>query len=844
MSSTRGNKKDNRSIGSILLLGLLVLTLCLSICLVHMADVKQVFEKVKVEESYQGIQMTENLVSDYVKNTEDMVRQAAILMTADKKELQSEDIFSIIQQFSTLEEFDNIYYLSNEGLLYRTDGEIQQEDPTEIAHIVSTTEPRCFVHYEESYSICPGMMYYVAPVRMDGKKTGQIIGAQNMKHFMDSSVLSRMKEQGDIVLISPKGDVYARAADQYKFTKHNNFFGFLSEISADTYARNSVNTAQSGLYKKEYEKFNIVDKDGMRDYVEILRVSNVDEVYLAYIYPETVLTNMIHPVLSESLITCLMIIGIMLGMLFFVWFTSKRASDTIEMLAYGDPITGGKNDNYFRNVAANVIWENVDVPYLVVRFDVSNFRYINEAYGHVRADELLSIIVEESKKHFKGREFCARMNADQFVLLARNDHEFEIKCEEMTSVINDRAREIGIMFPIRLKRGIYAIRKGDNDISIIIDRANAARKSLSGDEKDLVAIYSDKIVKQMYVEEKIESEMEEAMRTGEFNVFIQPKWDIVNDCIYGGEALVRWIKADGSMVYPDQFIPVFERNGFIEKLDLYMLEEVCKKLRMLMDENRTIFPISVNQSRILLHNPDYINQVSKIMKRYRIPKGYIELEITETVFLDERRQMISTMNQLKDMDVSISMDDFGSGYSSLNMLKDVPFDVIKIDREFFSEVITSQASILILRKIVEMAEGLGIRVLCEGVETAEQVEILKELGCYYVQGYYYSKPMDSAAFMEKYCSDKKGGKLYYDSLYEKESAERLQRVTKETSSKEEFSVASVVEQFKKSYVAPASGKKTKMLLEDDDGKMISVAERRIKASEAKKDEQTKLPKNS
>ena len=181
-----------------------------------------------------------------------------------------------------------------------------------------------------------------------------------------------------------------------------------------------------------------------------------------------------------------------------------------------------------------------------------------------------------------------------------------------------------------------------------------------------------------------------------------------------------------------------------------MLEEVCKRLRVLIDSGFSIFPISVNQSRLLLHNPNYVDQIKKILKRYRIPNGYIELEITETVFQDERETMITTMNLLKQQDVQLSMDDFGSGYSSLNMLKDVPFDVIKIDREFFSESITSNSSILILRKIIEMAEGLGIRVLCEGVETKEDLEKIKALGPDLIQGYYYSKPCSRDEFLKKF----------------------------------------------------------------------------------------------
>lgn len=839
MKQSRGKKKKERSIIGILLLGLLVLTISLAICLVHIADVKNIFELVKTEENYKNVQSTEKIVSDHVENTLNLISQAAILMTTDKDKLNNDDIFESLQQYSALSDFSSVYYLSDEGQLYRQDEVIVDKINDSMEHILTLEKASCFAKFQTEDGLNKGIAYYVVPVYMDGQKVGQLVGAQDMSVLLTSSVFDNVKMQGDIYLFNENGIVYARSANQFTFDG-SNLLAYLRESCADKYSDNRVLAAKDALGEETYQKTYIVDQTGMTDYIEIAAISEMTGVYMAYIYPETVVSDVINPVIFESLLTCLLIIMITLGMLFYMWAVSKKANDTIELLAYGDQITGGKNDNYFRSVAEEVIWQNANIPYLVARFDVANFRYINEAYGHVRADELLTIIIDESQKFFKDRELCCRMDSDQFVLLARNDQSFEAKFEEMMVNINERAREIGIMFPIRLKRGICPIRKDDNDISIIIDHANAARKSLVGDEKVLVAMYSDKIVKQMYVEEKIESEMEESLRRGEFRVFIQPKWDIVNDCIYGGEALVRWIKEDGSMVYPDQFIPVFERNGFIEKLDLYMLEEVCKRLRALIDENRMIFPISVNQSRILIHNPDYINQVAKIMKRYRIPNGFIELEVTETVFFDERNLMINTMNQLKHMELCISMDDFGSGYSSLNMLKDIPFDVIKIDREFFSEVITSEASILILRKIIEMAKGLGIRVLCEGVETAEQVEILRGLGCSYVQGYFYSRPVKSEEFVETYCGNRPGGKAYYDTLYAHEVEARARRDQRQA---ENSDASSAVESFKKTYVSSSVEEKSKTIT-DESGKILSVEEQKIRASEAKNVKKEELPEDT
>ena len=371
----------------------------------------------------------------------------------------------------------------------------------------------------------------------------------------------------------------------------------------------------------------------------------------------------------------------------------------------------------------------------------------------MRADQLLKTIIEEADAIFYSRELCIRMNADQFALFTRNTQDLEERFYVFSDKVNARALDLGIRYPIKFKRGVYQIRNREEDISLMIDKANMARKMLVGEEKDSVSYYSDRLAEDLKKTDKIESEMETALFNREFKMYIQPKWDIKEDRLYGGEALVRWMKDDGNMIYPSDFVPVFEKNGFIEQLDIFMLESACKLIRDQLDNKQPIYPISVNQSRMLLNDPDYINRITEMLNKYQIPKGYIELEITESMLFSERDKMISILNELKEVEVQLSMDDFGSGYSSLNLLKDFPFDVLKIDKEFFSEATTSESSVWILRMIIEMAEGLGIRVICEGVETKEQIEMLQKIGCRYVQGYYYSKPIPVERFVEVYCKE-------------------------------------------------------------------------------------------
>ena len=252
--------------------------------------------------------------------------------------------------------------------------------------------------------------------------------------------------------------------------------------------------------------------------------------------------------------------------------------------------------------------------------------------------------------------------------------------------------------------------------------------------------------------------MQTALVKGEFKAYLQPKWDIVNDRIVGAEILCRWIKDDGSTVFPTDFIPIFEQNGFVEKLDFYMLEVLCAKIKEYKKKSGyRIVPISINQSRILLCNPEYLKNVERVMTRYDTSIDDIQIEITESVFLNDREKMISLVDELKEMGLQLCMDDFGSGYSSLNILKDIPFDVLKIDKDFFSESNTSKDTKMIMHRIVEMADDLGIQVVCEGVETKEQIEMLKEIGCSMVQGYFYGKPIPFDEFMDTFLKEETPG---------------------------------------------------------------------------------------
>ena len=743
----------NKSTRRILFIGTAILTICLFTCLANVAGVKTALMDKSKESFSNVIQTSERILAKNLESSRDIVLITANLLSNDELATKQTDIYSTLKEKQDSSDFDFFLFRSLTGSFYSEEGLASDiVDEYNFAWLTETEKSYWGLVNISNTEEAHYVVAFVEPVYSGNAKIGNVVAVKDFSSFLSDKSLDKIYEYGQCYITDNNGEVINASSYSKSYIDNNKnvYDGLINYAKHSSAERLSIRNFESAMANKASDEMTFMSYEGNIYRIEYSQVSNLRGLYFVCFYDESALEAEISPVVASSAFTCIITIILMIALISYVWVSSKRANDTIERIAYSDEITRGKNLNYFKNRAVSLMQSNMETPYLVQRFDIANFRYINEAYGHNRADEILKGCIELSKTHFLEKEICVRMNADQFIVFSENNEGVDRRRDSYIRALNEYARSIGVKYPIRLKFGIYQVRKHDKDIDVIIDRANVARKSLKSDDKSLMAYYSDSLVTEMRKSDKIESEMQKALDTGEFNLYFQPKWDIVANKLSGAEVLVRWIKPDGSIIYPDSFISIFEKNGFIEKLDFYMLETVCKKMKKLMDLGVEICPISINQSRILLNNPDYVNIVERILQRNSLPKEFVELELTETVFMNEQEKMKEVMNKLRKLEISLSMDDFGSGYSSLNILKDIPFNILKIDRVFFSESITSESSTWILQKIIEMAEGLGIHVVCEGVETLEQVELLRRIGCRYVQGYYYSRPIPYIEFIQKY----------------------------------------------------------------------------------------------
>lgn len=426
----------------------------------------------------------------------------------------------------------------------------------------------------------------------------------------------------------------------------------------------------------------------------------------------------------------------------------KRLAKDLSEMAQRDKVTGLYTLDAFKKAAK----ERLDYDqssYAMICTGITHFERINNLYGIKKADDALLLTGNILTTSGRNVVLCARSSADHFLALVK----YEIKDQLELFVDNLRDRfltEVAASYQEAVPElgiGVCMVDKGDADVEKIIDSANLARKSLGMSVDKHVIYFDSEIYAEIERIRKIEKEMKDALLNGEFKVFFQPKYALAKTPeIVGAEALCRWIKPDGKMVYPDEFIPVFEQNGFIAEVDFYMLGKVCEMIERRLKSGQKCVPISINQSRVLLQDPKYVQRVAKILTRYNVPPKYIELELTERIFTGDSKNLAEMMQQLKDLGVKWSIDDFGTGYSSLNLLKDLPVDIIKIDKSFLDETTSSEASKIIIKKTVELTQELEKKVVCEGVETTNQAEYLKDINCDIAQGYLYAKPMSMTNF--------------------------------------------------------------------------------------------------
>ena len=427
---------------------------------------------------------------------------------------------------------------------------------------------------------------------------------------------------------------------------------------------------------------------------------------------------------------------------------------------FGDPVTGGKNMNWFVYYGNRIIRKkkNRDRKYAVVSIELVKYNLYCVCHSMSAGEELLKRINDCLTKNILKKELCARVSSAEFVLLLKYTDEARI--QKRVSHIISQLEALSEEHKFGFQAGITVVdptKTGEvlknghirMDIKKEFNYAKAAAGALSVTDESGVALLDDKMIEEQKWVDTVCEKQQSALDNEEFVVFYQPKYDPRTDKLTGAEALIRWQSPEFGFVPPGRIIPIFEQNGFITQIDHYMIRHVARDQKKWLDEGKSCVPVSVNVSRAHFAEDDLADQICALVDEEKAPHELIEIGLTESAFFDDKKAMLAAIAKLKNYGFAVSMDDFGSGYSSLNSLKDMPLDVLKLDAEFFRGDGGDGRAQIVVSEAIRLAKNLNMRTVAEGVEVKEQVDFLAKEGCDMIQGYYYAKPMPAEEFVTR-----------------------------------------------------------------------------------------------
>ncbi|MGI6007897.1 MAG: EAL domain-containing protein [Ruminococcus sp.] len=583
---------------------------------------------------------------------------------------------------------------------------------------------------------------YTVPVYDAGEVTGVLTASDHIEIFSD--ILSGntvMGGGGYIHMLGSEGNFLIRSSNTVVKENLESIFDgpFLSETTSQE-AREALQQKKRMVSTFRYKG---------KEYPFLLEPVGINGWYLFCVNTGEGLSASVITSTQAIQITFMAVLLMIFLLMIYGFYQLRKYNRYLVQLAYYDSLTGAENLSYFIKKLRKTMEKGRGS---VAAIGIHRYPFIKETFGAEQADAILCKVKETIEFYLKKDEFICRDTEDRFYLFLTDTSEkvLTVRLERVIKEIEQNSvfsQTTG--YQLRVCCGVDNL---DTNADNMMLHASLALAHIDNSHIYSIQFFDTRMNQREKLENYIEGRMEQALKSGEFKLFLQPKQDLQSNTLAGAEALVRWITDDGKIIYPDQFIPLFEKNGFCVKLDIYMVEQACRQIRSWMDQGIKPIPISVNQTKLLFYKSDYVRTLVSLLRRYSIPADMIILEILEGTALENADELNKKITQLQAEGVRISLDDFGSGYSSLNTLSKLHIDELKLDRGFLLNISKRERerSILILKEVIQMAKQLHISVVAEGVETSGDEELIKNLQCDIGQGYFYSKPIDTMEFNIKY----------------------------------------------------------------------------------------------
>lgn len=530
-------------------------------------------------------------------------------------------------------------------------------------------------------------------------------------------------------------------------------FAYLDSIFRDDRPGSEARELQimvENMRKGEDGSFQFTDVKGNDNFLSYNNLG-INNWVLLTIVPVNLVTGNISVYAVRSFLIVMASSFVFLLFLTMIYHIYNDSRDQLTRLAFVDSLTDAMNNTAFQMKYQEEVQKEDSFPCVIIMMNIRNFKLINDKFGYADGNKILVHIYQTIEKHMdKERgEFAARSEMDHFFLCLKEDIPANIqnRMDEILADINTAQEQDYPKCQVSFSLGCCLVENRDSEINAIQDRARMANQLVDVAEENICVFYNADMVEKIKKAQELDDMFEGALERHEFQVYLQPKMNMKTYGPEGAEALVRWMHPERGMISPADFIPLFERNGKICRLDYYVFEEVCKFYKKRQEEGKIWYPVSVNLSRFHFFEENFLDGFYEIARRYDLPKHAIEFELTESMFFDQEHieNIKKGIHQMHEMGFLCSMDDFGSGYSSLGLLKEFDVDKLKMDRSFFLDI-SSKKGKDIIQSVVELAAKLEVATVAEGIEEEEQISFLQSINCDTVQGYFFSRPLPMEEF--------------------------------------------------------------------------------------------------
>lgn len=659
-----------------------------------------------------------------------------------------QDMGEIRQYLSHFDEkynFNRISICTPEGIAYASDGQtlnVSKEPGFQKAlQGISNISPPFLDQISHREIIT-----FNSPLVIDGEVRATLSASRYSQDLYEALGTSFFNGYGYSLIIDRKGTVIL--ASQHPDSNHSihNWFEYLSR---DERNKKTLKPFSEQLMRGSSGVGSFV-LDGDKKFIGYSKMQGINDWYVVSVVSKNVVMNRADVIIGSTYLLCLIVFTALMAIFAVISRSKKRHQQEMESIAFLDGLTKLPSGYKFHLDACHLLKKHAgsDTQMAVVQFNIDRFKYINEIYGYQEGNQILQHIGKTLQDQVCAGDRIGRLHGDRFILLTSYKTKAELwsRMNELNQHLSEYTSQVTEDLHLVIHCGIYIVIDKKMDIYTMMDRAGMAAKSVKGSYGSTCAFFSDEMLEQVVEEQNIERRMHDALANGEFEVYLQPKYDLNDRSMQCAEALIRWNHPEKGLIPPNAFIPVFEKNGFIVQVDLMVFEFVCSLIKRWMDQGIKPIPISVNFSRVHLFRSDFLLNLSSIIKKYSIPPALIEIELTESIVYENIDYLRDVLLKLKCLGFTLSIDDFGTGYSSLSLLQSIPADVIKLDRGFFLNEANDERGRIVIANMIKLAHDLKMRVVAEGVETEAQVQFLQSMNCNLAQGYYFAKPMPVAQF--------------------------------------------------------------------------------------------------